>query len=147
MAKNHNPNHAKINRNYTVEEVANLYNVHKNTVRSWIKNQGLEVIDDIKPFLILGRELREFIRTNRTKNKRKCLPHEVYCLKCRKPQIPSENMADYIPISNSTGRLISLCPTCESLVNKYISLSQVQTIKGKLAIAFPEGTKTHNQED
>ena len=56
-------------------------------------------------------------------------------------------MADYIPMSNTTGRLISLCPKCESLVNKYISLSQIPTIKDKLAITFPEGTNTHNQED
>ena len=147
MAKNHNPNHAKINRNYTVEEVANLYNVHKNTVRSWIKNQGLEIIDDIKPFLILGRELREFIRTNRTKNKRKCLPHEVYCLKCKEPRVPAENMADYIPMSNTSGRLISLCPECGSLINQYKRLDQILAIKDKLAIAFREGTKTHNQED
>ena len=147
MAKNHNPNHAKINRSYTVEEVANLYSVHKNTVRSWINKKNLRTNDDLRPVLILGRDLREFLQVNRTKNKRKCLPHEVYCLRCRKPQIPSENMADYVPISNTTGRLISLCPECESLVNKYISLSQIHTITDRLAIAFPEGIKTHNQED
>jgi len=147
MAKNHNPNLAKINRSYTVEEVASLYSVHKNTVRLWIKNQGLKIIDDLRPILILGRDLREFLQTKRVKNKRKCLPHEIYCLKCRKPQVPSENMADYIPMSNTTGRLISLCPECDSRVNKYITLSQVLTITNKIAVAFPEGTKTHNQED
>lgn len=147
MAKNHNPNLAKINRSYSVEEVANLYSVHKNTVRLWIKNQGLKIIDDLRPVLILGRDLREFLQTKRIKNKRKCLPHEIYCLKCRKPQIPFENMADYIPISNTTGRLISLCPECESRINRYITLKQILTYTNKIAIAFPEGTKTHNQED
>jgi len=37
MAKRLNPNLAKIHRNYTVEEVALLFSVHKNTVRSWVK--------------------------------------------------------------------------------------------------------------
>jgi transposase len=38
MAKRPNPNLAKIHRNYTVEEVANLFSVHKNTVRLWVKD-------------------------------------------------------------------------------------------------------------
>ena len=147
MAKNFNPNLAKIHRSYTVEEVASLYGVHKNTVRAWIKKHGLKTNDDLRPVLILGRDLRQFHQDRRTRNKRKCLPHEVYCLKCRKPQVPAEDMADYIPITETKGRLISLCPVCESLVNKYISLSQILTIKDKLTISFPKGTKTHNQED
>ncbi len=147
MAKNFNPNRAKIHRSYTVEEAASLYGVHKNTVRAWIKKHGLLINDNLRPILILGGDLRQFHQDRRTKNKRKCLPHEVYCLKCRKPQVPAENMADYIPESETGGRLISLCPVCESLVNKYISLKQIQAIKDKLAITFPEGTKTHNQED
>ena len=147
MSKNHNPNRAKIHRSYTVEEVADLYEVHKNTVRAWINKHGLKTNDDLRPVLILGCNLKEFLQNRRTKNKRKCLPHEVYCLKCRKPQVPAGSMADYLPITNTTGRLISLCPKCESLVNKYISLSQIQTIKDKLAISFPEGTEAHNEED
>ena len=147
MAKNFNPNLAKIHRSYTVEEVANLYGVHKNTVRAWINKHGLKTNDNLRPVLILGRDLKGFLQERKKKNKCKCLPHEVYCLKCRKPQIPAENMADYIPITETKGRLISLCPECGSLINQYKRLDQIQAIKSKLAISFPEGTKTHNQED
>ena len=147
MAKNHNPNRAKIHRSYTVEEVANLYDVHKNTVHAWIKKHGLLINDNLRPTLILGRDLRQFHQERRTKNKCKCLPHEVYCLKCKKPQVPAGDMADYIPITETKGRLISLCPECGNLINQYKRLDQIQAIKSKLAISFPEGTKTHNQED
>jgi len=147
MAKNFNPNLAKIHRSYTVEEVANLYGIHKNTVRTWTKKHGLKTNDELRPTLILGHNLRSFMQEKRIKNKCECLPHEVYCLKCRKPQTPAGNMADYLPISNTTGRLISLCPECGSLNNQYKRLDQIQAIKDKLAISFPEGTKTHNQED
>lgn len=146
MSKKLNPNHAKINRNYSVEEVAGLYGVHKNTVHSWIKKHGLVTNDDKRPILILGSHLKLFLQEKRTKNKRKCLPHEIYCLRCRKPQVPAGKMADYIAMTDTTGRLISICPECESLINKYSSLSKIQAIKGIIAVTIPEGTKTHNQE-
>jgi DNA-binding transcriptional MerR regulator len=63
MAKRVNPNLAKIHRAYTVEEVAYLYSVHKNTVRSWIKG-GLIVITDKKPLLILGSELKVYLQSH-----------------------------------------------------------------------------------
>ena len=147
MAKNFNPNLAKIHRNYTVEEVANLYGVHKNTVRAWINKHGLLTNDDMRPILILGSHLREYLQERRTKNKCKCLPHEVFCLKCKKPQVPAGNMAEYISETDTRGRLISLCPVCESLVNRYITIEQVLMVQGRLDITLPEGTRTHNQED
>jgi len=44
-------------RNYTVEEIAKLFGVHRNTVRQWVK-QGLPTSDRKRPMLILGREYR-----------------------------------------------------------------------------------------
>ena len=54
-ARHPNPRLVKIHRNYSVEDIARLFDVHKNTVRSWLK-QGLAAIDDRRPTLILGRE-------------------------------------------------------------------------------------------
>ena len=81
------PNHrlVKLHRNYTVEEIARLYDAHKNTVRQWVK-AGLPVLDDKRPMLILGRELAAFLQARRTKNKRSCQPGEMYCLRCRAPK-------------------------------------------------------------
>ena len=56
MSKRHpNPRLAKIHRNYTVEEVAGLYGVHRNTVREWVR-RGLPTIDDRRPMLIVGTD-------------------------------------------------------------------------------------------
>ena len=82
MSKTLNPNLAKIHRSYNVEEIAALFKVHKNTVRSWIKKQGLKTNDDLRPVLILGRNLRVFLQTKKTKHKSKCLPYEMYCMRC-----------------------------------------------------------------
>ncbi len=60
MGKRH-PNHrrVKIHRSYTVEEIASLFGVHKNTVREWVK-AGLPTCDDKRPMLILGHVVHSF---------------------------------------------------------------------------------------
>lgn len=136
-----NPNKAKIHRSYTVEEIVCLFSIHKNTVREWIK-KGLPVCDNQKPMLILGAELREYIQLKNKKNKRKCKPYEMYCLRCKSPQKPAENMVDYEPITEVTGRLIGLCSCCECVINKYISLAGYEDIQHY----FTDSTKTHSQE-
>jgi hypothetical protein len=83
MSKRHpNPRLAKIHRNYTVDEIANLFGVHKNSVRNWVKG-GLPTSDDRRPMLILGRDLVAFLHARRVKNKRPCQPGEIYCMRCR----------------------------------------------------------------
>lgn len=146
MAKNHNPNKARIHRNYTVEEVANLFSIHKNTVRSWVKD-GLPINDDKRPILILGVSLRQYLQTKRLANKRKCLPFEIYCLRCRLPQKPLGNMADYELSGSSTGRLIGLCPVCETVINKYFNLAKLEQIEGKLDITFTKALKHINDSN
>jgi hypothetical protein len=61
-----NPRLAKIHRNYSVEDTARLFNVHKNTVRNWLKD-GLEPIDDQRPTLVRGEELRRFLNDRRAR--------------------------------------------------------------------------------
>jgi hypothetical protein len=139
-----NPNLAKIHRNYTVEEVANLFSVHKNTVRLWVKD-GLATNDDKRPMLILGSNLKDFLQAKRKSKKRKCLPFEIYCVRCRLPQLPAENMADYEPINCSMGRLIGLCPSCGGIINKYFNVAQLEQIQGKLDITLPKALKHINE--
>ena len=137
MSKRFNPNLVKIHRNYTVEDVARLLSVHKNTVREWIK-KGLTVNDDKTPTLILGSELKSFLQAKRVKHKQKCQPHEIYCVRCRTPQKPAENMADYQAINTSIGRLIGICPRCDGIINRYISIANLEQVQGKLDITMPK---------
>ncbi len=144
MAKRPNPNLAKIHRSYTVEEVADLFSVHKNTVRAWIKD-GLAINDNKRPLLILGSSLRDYLQAKRANNKHKCLPHEMYCLRCKAPQRPAENMVDYEEINARTGRLIGICPCCNSIINKYLRVDQIEHIRGKLDITLPKALKHINE--
>ena len=146
MAKLQNPNRAKIHRNYTVEEIALLYSVHKNTVRLWIKD-GLPAIDQKRPMLIAGADLRSYWQNKRVSNKHQCQPYEIYCVRCRIPQRPAENMADYEPNTEENGRLIGLCPGCGGIINKFVKFTRLDEIRGLLDITQTQALKHISEID
>lgn len=128
MARVLNPNLAKLHRNYTVEEIASLYGVHKNAVRTWIKS-GLTVCDARRPILILGRDLREFLQLRRDARKQRCGPQELYCMSCRSPRQPAEGMVEFLPMTQTTGRLIALCPVCTTMMNRYVRIQSPDVMR------------------
>jgi hypothetical protein len=133
-----NPRQAKIHRSYTVEEVACLYGVHKNSVREWIK-AGLPVIDDKRPMLIFGQELAKFLQARRIRNKHTCQPGQMYCVRCRAPRTAAGDMADYLPETEKLGMLKAICPDCDSMMNRRVSMAKLEQVRGKLTITFPQG--------
>lgn len=135
-----NPRLPKTHRNYSVEEVASMLGVHRNTVREWIR-RGLPTIDDRRPLLIRGCDLSEFLRAKRTANKRTCKPGEIYCVRCRVPQRPAEDMADYRPLTATQGNLVGLCPSCECVIYRRVNRLRLAEVRGNLDVTFPEGRR------
>lgn len=144
MGKHFNPNLVKIHRNYDVGEVASLFQVHKNTVREWIKN-GLATNDNKRPVLILGAILKNFLQAKRKRNKQKCQSFEIYCVRCRSPQLPAGKMVDYEALNNCSGRLIGICPVCDGIINKYISFVKLSEIQAKLDITNTKALEHINE--
>jgi len=141
MKKRHLNHHlVKIHRSYIVEEIANLFGIHKNTVRNWIKG-GLVTIDDKRPMLIHGRSLVTFLQARRTKNKHTCKPGELYCMRCRVPKFPAGDMAEYTSITEKVGNLIAICPDCHSIMNQRVSLARIEKICGNMDITFPKALR------
>jgi len=138
MSKRH-PNHrlVKIHRTYTVEDVANLFAIHKNTVRTWQKT-GLATIDDKRPMLIQGKVLASFLQAKRAKHKQPCKPGEIYCVRCRAPKVPAGDMAEYQAITETVGNLMAICPSCESIMNRRISLAKLALFSRQMDITLPQ---------
>jgi hypothetical protein len=141
MGKRHpNPRLVKIHRSYTVEEIAKLFVIHKNTVRRWIKD-GLATTDDKRPMLILGHVLAAFLQARRLKNKQTCKPGELYCVRCRAPKQPAGDMAEYSPITEKFGNLVGICPDCDAIMNRHVSLAKIGEVRGRMDISFPEALR------
>ena len=141
MPKRLNSNLAKIHRCYSVEEAAAIWGIHKQTVRNWIK-AGLRTIDDSRPTLIHGSDLRQFVKDKNSRSKRPCVINEIYCVKCRKPQQPAMSMVDYVPSSDDRGCLTGLCQSCESVINRFVSAAQLNVIKQKLDVTIRPSKNT-----
>ena len=120
---------------YSVNDIAERFDVHPQTVRNWIKG-GLPTIDQSRPVLIHGTELKEFLRVRNKRNKRRCAINEIYCLPCRKPQVPAGGMVDYEPNDEIKGCLIGLCPSCDRVINRYASLESIKQVKQKLDVTI-----------
>src|SRR6266487_2071896 len=132
-----NPRLVKIHRNYSVEEIARLFGIHKNTVRSWLK-QGLAAIDGRRPTLVLGSELSRFLHERRQKAKRSCGPGRFYCIACRAPKVPAGKMAECIPTGPLVGNLCGICPDCDRLIYRRVNLEKIDAVRGELEITFAQ---------
>ena len=126
-----NPRLVKLHRTYDAQGVAELYGVHRNTVRNWIIDQGLPTIDDRRPLLIHGAALRAFLEARRAAARRPTRPGLMYCLKCREARSPAHGMADFIPAEGGgPGDLRALCATCGTLMHR-------RTRADALAVVLP----------
>jgi Helix-turn-helix domain len=132
-----NPRLAKIYRSYSVEEVSRLFRVHKNTVRNWLR-QGLTAIDEQRPIVIRGVELRRFLTSRRTRAKQICGPGRMYCLPCRAPKVPAGKMAECIQTGESTGTLQGICPDCDRMIYRRVNPLKLGAVRGDLDVSVTQ---------
>jgi hypothetical protein len=136
-ARHPNPRLAKVHRSYSVEEVARLLRVHKNTIRSWFK-QGLEAIDGQRPTVARGEEIRRFLAERRARAKQACGPGRIYCLPCRSPKVPAGKMAECIRTGDTTGSLQGICPDCNRMIYRRVNPRKLDTVRGDLDVTVTQ---------
>lgn len=133
--KHPNPRLAKIHRNYSIEELAGLFKVHKNTVRGWVRD-GLTPIDHQRPTLIRGDETRRFLIERRAKAKQSCGPGRIYCLPCRAPKVPAGKMVELQCDGGANGSLCGICPDCNRLIYRRVNPARLGAVRGDLDVSI-----------
>lgn len=132
--KNYDYRRVSKHQSYSVQEIAELFDLHKQTVLRWLKD-GLCTIDSHKPYLIYGEELQNFLRTKRVEQRRPCKPDEFYCCRCRKPRKLANNSAELTVLKSQKLRLQGKCQTCSCSVFRMTSPNHLGEISNLMAIS------------
>ena len=77
-----------------------------------------------------------FLCERRRKAKQACGPGRIYCIACRAPKMPADNIVDCIPASATAGNLCGICPDCERLIYRRVNLGKIGAIRGDLEITI-----------
>lgn len=83
MSKTYKLKVIKTRESYTTKRISEELNVHPRTIQYWYK-EGLKTLDNKKPFLVMGYELKAFLEKKQKERKCTLKPDEFYCTKCRR---------------------------------------------------------------
>lgn len=104
---------------YTTEEITAKLGVNKKTIFRWIDEGLVTIPGQKKPILILGSELKTFIRQKNSKKKVELKRHEFYCFKCK---VPRRAKRGTITKSGDTKK--GECSVCNTKMTRKIKLYQ-----------------------
>lgn len=128
MPKQARINRIKAFRSYTIPEAAEVSGVSARTIRNWSAN-GLRIMQDERPALIRGDDLTDFIKAQRKGRRQSLSLDQFYCLRCRKPRKPVENLVECQDVGGRL-TLIAICETCETLLRKPVARSDLPKLSG-----------------
>jgi len=135
MAKNYLLKNIKTRESYTTKRISQDVNVHPRTVQEWYK-EGLQPIENQRPYLVMGYEIKRFLEKKLQKHKCKLQPDEFYCTKCREAVRPTDNDV-WIEISSRTiGNqgykaltVKGVCENCNSRINRFSHAGKLKEIQ------------------
>jgi len=136
-ARRPNPRLAKIHRSYSVDELARLFTVHKNTIRAWFQ-QGLVPIDGQRPTVVRGDEVQRFLCDRRARAKCPSGPGRIYCLPCREPKVPAGKLAECVAVSDTAGTLQGICPDCDRMIYRRVNPQKIDLVRGDLDVTITQ---------
>ena len=92
---------------YTIKELSDELGINKKTCLRWIAS-GLKIVGGSKkPILIMGSDLKDFLRNKGRKKKVKLNRSEFYCFSCRVPRRAKRGS-----IKKLKGTKTGLCHVC-----------------------------------
>lgn len=135
MKKRHNLRIIRNKRSYSFRELVDTLGVHIRTVQSW-HQLGMPIIEDTSyPFLVLGSDAKQFLKTLSESKKTKLGKDQCYCVACHiavnplNPEIRPNNRK--MGKGKESISLFGKCPHCERKVTRFDSreISNMKTKK------------------
>jgi len=139
MAKKYNTRIIRLNYAYSLLEVSDLFGNHIRTVRAWLK-KGLPIIEGIYPYLVKGRDLKEFLDSKKQKRKVKLQVGQFYCIKCKIGVHSLNNQVRLVYSGKTIGKGIKdftiqgICEICGTKINRISNENKLEEIKQTFAV-------------
>ena len=131
---------------YRVDEVAELYGLHRQAVRRWLRDE-LRRIDDQRPVLIHGGDLIAFLDARQSKRKQACASGEIYCCRCKSPQRPRQNLVSVIFQNDTHLMLLAKCDTCGTRMNQFGSVRKLDQYRSTFIIQTTQGARIKGRSE
>ena len=134
MARKYNTRIIRLNYSYTLQEISNLYGNHIRTVRAWVK-EGLPIIAGLYPYLVKGRDLKEFLNKRQLKQKVKLGAGQFYCTKCKTARNALNNDVKLVYSGKTIGKGIKdftiqgFCEHCGTKLNRFSNENLLANVK------------------
>lgn len=129
IVKRINTRRIKSKISYPVATLAEVVGVHPNTVNNWVKNEGLQRVHGVYPYLIYGQAAIEFLNARQQKNKSTLLPDEFRCCTCQAPRKAWEGIATIQTLTTKRALLRAVCESCNGKICKFFSLKNKAAIE------------------
>src|ERR1035437_9148695 len=81
-----NPQFIHGHLSYKIQELAKVFGICEKTCLRWIDEGLATVPGQKKPILMLGSDIKTFLRQKNFKKKVRLERHEFYCFRCKKPR-------------------------------------------------------------
>lgn len=120
MARRYFSNRIKSNRSYEISEAAVIVGVTCQTVRQWIRD-GLPALTDQRPFLIIGRDLKTFLKQREVDRKVPLKADEFFCLSCKKARRAALGITEWTVLPDGRPVLKGFCEVCEKVCQRFLS--------------------------
>jgi hypothetical protein len=118
---------------YTAEELMAVARVRRPTVCRW-KREGLQTIDDRRPQLFLGSDIRAFLAA-RAKPRQPLAPGELYCTPCKRSRFPLGKVVQLVPRAPTNVDFHGICPVCRRPMFRRVRTAEIGAKLGPCRIA------------
>ena len=127
MTKIYSPKQFSYLFSYSDEDIATQLGITSHTIVSW-RNKGLTPIDNHRPTLYHGFNVKETLGKMNNKKKFKLALDEFYCLGCKDIKRPFRSQ---ISVGGEDGqaRTMAICPDCHKRMIKVLNWDQFYQIQ------------------
>ena len=144
MFKKYNPKPIHSYKSYKISDLCRIYkaqDLHPQTIRKWINQQGLNAFLHERDFYIYGAVFKEFLanRNQQHKEKNQLEFNQFRCGKCKSKQHPLDKIINKLTTGfNGSIKAFGVCAKCNHQIKRNYKRSELAEIKEIFRIKLDE---------